>query len=149
MIKTNNTKCSKSPPLMDGQHIYEIEGKCIYCGKKEEGPRKTIKPAPGQTIPESITQDHINGLILAYEMNGRILAALVRVDGMKADNEVRRLQESSPAYHGEDFDKEAINIESYASYLRVMRKVGVSKFRSKYSEGVIVNEDSKESVSGS
>lgn len=95
-----------------------------------------------------ITASHVNGLLLAYEMNGHILAAQVRVDGMKADNEVRRLQESSPAYHEDDFLQEARNIESYASYLRVMRKVGAERFHTKYSEGVIVNEDHTEDLPG-
>ncbi len=153
MIKPNNTKCSKAPVLTGEQHTYKyevtdtwVEGVCIYCGEKEGGPRETIKPTTVQAIPEYATQDHINGLVLSFEMNGMILAAQARIEGMKADNDVRRLQEDSPAYHGEDFEKEASNIESYARYLRVMRKVGVDKFHSKYSEGVIVSGDNKKSV---
>ncbi len=97
---------------------------------------------------KSITVGHIDGLLLAFEMNGHILAAQARIDGMKTENAVSASGGMVTRYRENDFLQEARNIESYASYLRVMRKVGPEKFHRKYTEGVVENENTKKDMEG-
>ncbi len=122
----SNDSCKNSPALMDGQHVYEIEGVCRYCGEKEpmvETIERVSVKTPGAKCPTAgpINKDLVNGMLLAYEMNGHIVAAQARMDGMKADNKVCETQGLTPMYRYSDFQAEVSNIDRYTSYIRVMR----------------------------
>jgi hypothetical protein len=122
-LKDENVECAQAPFAMDGQHTYEIEGKCIYCGERKPEAKETTRNAkpkcPGMP---TLSMDAVNALMCTFQMYGHILAAQARIDGMKVSNTVSMSNgDTFPPYGQEAFRQEATNIESYARHLRVMQ----------------------------
>ncbi len=66
-------------------------------------------------------QIELDKLACIFEMNGNIQAAVVRVEGMKAQNAFDESIDKSPTHGHMDFEREAGNIHLYSQYLRAMQ----------------------------
>ncbi len=117
--------CLEAPFAMDGRHTYEIEGKCIYCGELNPNynsiglyhSKKCLEISPLSNID-------IQGIIAAFEMNGRILSVQATIEGMKVANAERLASgHTSMNYREIDFMRAANNIMMYANTLCAMKRI--------------------------
>ena len=130
MISMSKERCMQAPFAMKEKHVYDKNRKCIYCG---EFNHETVKPGDKKVKAEDsrpkcpgkppLGSMDIQGIMGAFEMNGRILAIQAHIDGMKIRNTICEINGRHPQYVEREFKQLADNIYQCAQRLQIMRNV--------------------------